>query len=48
MRVINGNQNLLRACATNPSMYFNVTSSGGIGDAFKAITSMIKRMRLSV
>jgi hypothetical protein len=28
-------------------MYFNVTSSGGIGDAFKAITSMIKRMRLS-
>jgi len=48
VRVINGNQNLLRACATNPSMYFNVTSSGGIGDAFKAITSMIKRMRLSV
>jgi Flp pilus assembly protein TadG len=47
VRVINGNQNLLRACATDPSMYFNVTSSGGIGDAFKAITSMIKRMRLS-
>jgi Flp pilus assembly protein TadG len=47
VRVIEGNQTLLRACATNPSMYFNVTSSGGIGDAFKAITSMIKRMRLS-
>lgn len=47
VRVIEGNQNLLRACATDPSMYFNVTSSGGIGDAFKAITSMIKRMRLS-
>jgi Flp pilus assembly protein TadG len=47
VRVIDGNQNLLRACATDPSMYFNVTSSGGIGDAFKAITSMIKRMRLS-
>jgi Flp pilus assembly protein TadG len=48
VRVIEGNQTLLRNCATNPSMYFNVTSSGGIGDAFKAITSMIKRMRLSV
>ncbi|AVO45426.1 TadE/TadG family type IV pilus assembly protein [Phreatobacter cathodiphilus] len=47
VRVIEGNQTLLRACATDPSMYFNVTSSGGIGDAFKAITSMIKRMRLS-
>ncbi|WP_439575982.1 vWA domain-containing protein [Phreatobacter sp.] len=48
VRVIEGNETLLRNCATNPSMYFNVTSSGGIGDAFKAITSMIKRMRLSV
>lgn len=48
VRVIEGNQTLLRNCASNPSMYFNVTSSSGIGDAFKAITSMIKRMRLSV
>ncbi|PTM52299.1 vWA domain-containing protein [Phreatobacter oligotrophus] len=47
VRVIEGNAALLRACATDPSMYFNVTNSGGIGDAFKAITSMIKRMRLS-
>lgn len=47
VRVIEGNETLLRNCATSPSMYFNVTSSGGIGDAFKAITSMIKRMRLS-
>jgi Flp pilus assembly protein TadG len=48
VRVIDGNQTLLRNCASSASMYFNVTSSGGIGDAFKAITSMIKRMRLSV
>lgn len=48
VRVIEGNETLLRNCASSPSMYFNVTSSGGIGDAFKAITSMIKRMRLSV
>ncbi|MBL8571106.1 MAG: VWA domain-containing protein [Phreatobacter sp.] len=48
VRVIEGNQTLLRNCASDPSMYFNVTSSSGIGDAFKAITSMIKRMRLSV
>lgn len=48
VRVIEGNETLLRNCATSASMYFNVTSSGGIGDAFKAITSMIKRMRLSV
>lgn len=47
VRVINGNQTLLRNCASSPSMYFNVTSSSGIGDAFKAITSMIKKMRLS-
>lgn len=48
VRVIEGNETLLRNCASSPSMYFNVTSSGGIGDAFKAITSMIKKMRLSV
>ena len=47
VRVIDGNEALLRSCATSASMYFNVTSSGGIGDAFKAITSMIKKMRLS-
>lgn len=47
VRVIEGNEPLLRACASASSMYFSVRDAGGISDAFRAITRQIARLRLT-
>lgn len=52
IRVIDGDEALLKACATpasgNQSYYFPVTSAAGINSAFRAITDLISQMRLSI
>ncbi|MBN8941851.1 MAG: VWA domain-containing protein [Rhizobiales bacterium] len=52
IRVIDGDEALLKACATPPagnqSFYFPVTSAAGINSAFRAITDLISQMRLSI
>uniref|UniRef100_UPI001954967F hypothetical protein n=1 Tax=Proteus mirabilis TaxID=584 RepID=UPI001954967F len=52
IRVIDGDEALLKACATpstgNQSFYFPVTSAAGINSAFRAITDLISQMRLSI
>ncbi|WP_170181711.1 Tad domain-containing protein [Phreatobacter stygius] len=52
VRVIDGDEALLKACASPPvdnmSFYFSVTSAVGINAAFKSISDLITRLRLSV
>lgn len=54
VRVIDGNETLLKACATQPpagsplQYYFSVRDAAGIGGAFRGIADMITRMRLSI
>jgi Mg-chelatase subunit ChlD len=51
VRVIDGNASLLSGCATPPTptnqYYYSVNDAVGIGEAFKAITDVISRIRLS-
>ena len=48
IRVIAGNEPLLRGCATNPSMYFPATTAADIAPAFAEIIDRISRPRLSM
>lgn len=54
VRVIDGNETLLKACATQVpagsplQYYFSVKDAAGIGGAFRGIADMISRMRLSI
>lgn len=47
VRVIAGNANLLRDCASNPGMYYGVDDAAGISAAFRSITRQISRLRLT-
>jgi Flp pilus assembly protein TadG len=47
IRVIDGNSTLLRNCATDPSMYFEVTSASQLSPIFKQIASEISQVRLT-
>lgn len=47
VRLINGNETLLKNCATSPGMYFDVKSTSGLTDAFKKIASQIASLHLS-
>ncbi len=47
IRVIDGNANLLRDCATNPSMYFEVSDSSQLAGVFNAIGSTIANLHLA-
>ncbi|MBM3609474.1 MAG: VWA domain-containing protein [Alphaproteobacteria bacterium] len=42
VRVINGNENLLRTCATTPSMYYNVQQPEDLNGVFAQIGAEIK------
>ena len=48
IRVIAGNEPLLRGCATNPSMYFSATTAADIAPAFAEILNRISRPRLTM
>ncbi|MGE3145100.1 MAG: pilus assembly protein TadG-related protein [Pseudorhodoplanes sp.] len=47
IRVIDGNANLLRNCATNTSMYFDVQQASQLDSVFKTIANSLAQLRLS-
>jgi len=47
VRVINGDAALLSACATNTSMYYNVTSASQLDDVFYSIAAQLTNLRLA-
>lgn len=47
IRVIDGDAALLSACATNTSMYYNVTSASQLNDVFAAIAAQLTNLRLA-
>ena len=46
--VINGNENLLRNCATKPSMYNKVEEASQLEAVFKQIANEISNVRLTM
>ena len=47
VRVINGNADLLRACATNPTMYFDVSAASQLNGVFSAIAQNLANLRIA-
>lgn len=47
IRVINGNADLLRNCASDPSMYYDVQSASDLNAVFNAIGGQLARLHLS-
>jgi uncharacterized protein YegL len=47
VRVINGNSALLKACASNPSMYYDVQSASALNDVFAAIAQNLANLRIA-
>lgn len=47
VRVINGDATLLRGCASNTSMYYNVTSASQLNDVFATIAAQLTNLRLA-
>jgi hypothetical protein len=47
VRVINGNASLLKACASNPTMYFDVQQASELNSVFSAIAQNLANLRIS-
>jgi Flp pilus assembly protein TadG len=47
VRLIEGNATLLRNCATNPSMYYSVSTASELTNVFKSIAQALSNLRLS-
>ena len=47
VRVINGNADLLRNCATNPNMYYNVQQASELNSVFTSIAQNLANLRIS-
>jgi len=47
IRVINGNATLLKNCATNSTMYFNVTQASQLTSVFASIAQALSNLRVS-
>ena len=47
MRVIDGNATLLRNCATNPTMYYNVQNASQLNSVFGAIAQNLANRRIA-
>jgi hypothetical protein len=47
IRVIDGNDSLLRDCASVPGDYYTTSDSDGIRAAFRSIASKLMTLRLS-
>jgi Mg-chelatase subunit ChlD len=47
IRVIDGNADLLRNCATNPSMYYDVQNASQLSSVFGAIAQNLANLRLA-
>jgi hypothetical protein len=47
VEVTEGTSDLLRDCATNPSMFYDVSDSGNLTATFRAIGAQISELRIS-
>jgi hypothetical protein len=47
VRVINGNSTLLRNCATNPTMYYDVQQASELNGVFTSIAQNLASLRIS-
>ena len=47
VRVIDGNANLLRNCATNPDMFYDVQDADQLNGVFSAIAQNLANLRIS-
>ena len=47
IRVINGNASLLQACATNPTMYYDVQQASQLDSVFSAIAQNLANLRIA-
>ncbi|KQO69726.1 hypothetical protein ASF22_03850 [Methylobacterium sp. Leaf87] len=47
VEVTDGTSDLLRSCATNPSMFFDISNSSDLTTAFRAIGAQISDLRIS-
>lgn len=47
IRVINGNSSLLKGCASNPSMYYDVQQASELNDVFSAIAQNLANLRIA-
>lgn len=47
IRVIDGNATLLKNCATNPSMYFDVQAASELNTVFSAIAQQLANLRIA-
>jgi hypothetical protein len=47
VRVIAGNATLLKGCATNPDMYFDVQQASQLNTVFSAIAQKLTNLRIS-
>lgn len=47
IRVIDGNSSLLKACATKPDMYYDVTQASELDSVFKSIALSLSNLRVS-
>ncbi len=47
IRVMDGNATLIRNCATDPSMYFSVTSASQLTEVFNSIAQALSNLRIS-
>jgi len=47
VRVMEGNESLLKNCATSPSMYYNVTAASQLAPAFESIAKTLTQLRIA-
>jgi uncharacterized protein YegL len=47
VRVINGNASVLQACATNPSMYYDVQQADQLNNVFSSIAQNLANLRIA-
>ena len=47
IRVINGNQTLLKNCATKPDMYYEVTQASQLDSVFTSIAQKLANLRIA-
>jgi Flp pilus assembly protein TadG len=47
VRVMEGNEQLLKGCATTPAMYYNVTAANQLAPVFETIAKTLSQLRIS-
>jgi hypothetical protein len=47
VRLMEGNEALLRGCATSPAMYYNVTAANQLATVFETIAKKLTQLRIA-